>query len=239
MRTKSWSRTWSCTPPPESNDLRDGVGILGISGPVVFWLDFKSGLFTCDIPSGRTTKVSGWAPVEQSHVADGQAVWITPAENVAVCDLATGKVRLLTEDGPGRPKQQPRISGQRIVWLEGSNPNANQVYDIILYDLRDDRPLVLASNRPLAQSLDFSGDLVVWSDARNGNHDVYAYDLATNRESSVTTSGDSEPFVCLAGRTILWRRFIRVPNRPEGRFEAGIEMLDLSAPPSVTVRARR
>jgi beta propeller repeat protein len=113
------------------------------------------------------------------------------------------------------------------------------VYDIILYDLRDDRPVFLASVRPLAQSLDISGDLVVWSDARNGNHDVYAYDLATNRESSVTTSGDVEALVCLASRTILWQRLIRVPTRPEGRYEAGIEMLDLSAPPSVTVRARR
>jgi beta propeller repeat protein len=220
-------------------DLRDGVDTLGISGRVVFWHDFEAGLFTCDIPSGRTTKVSGWASVEQPHVADGQAVWLTAAQNVAVCDLATGKVRLLTEDGPRRPKRQPRISGQRIVWLEGSNPNGEQVYDIILYDLRDDRPVFLASVRPLAQSLDISGDLVVWSDARNGNHDVYAYDLATNRESSVTTSGDVEALVCLASRTILWQRLIRVPTRPEGRYEAGIEMLDLSAPPSVTVRARR
>jgi len=58
---------------------------------------------------------------------------------------------------------------------------------------------------PAAQSMPaISGDRIVWRDTRNGNNDVYMYDLATRTESRVTTDPGQQNYPRISGDRIVW-----------------------------------
>lgn len=48
------------------------------------------------------------------------------------------------------------------------------------------------------------GDLVVWSDGRNGSRDVYGYNLATGQEFSIATGGREKYYPQVDGQYVLW-----------------------------------
>lgn len=49
-----------------------------------------------------------------------------------------------------------------------------------------------------------SGNRIVWGDDRNGNYDIYLYDLATNRERSITTEFRRQLYPDISGNWIVW-----------------------------------
>ncbi|MDD1666036.1 MAG: hypothetical protein LUQ23_00675, partial [Methanomicrobiales archaeon] len=49
-----------------------------------------------------------------------------------------------------------------------------------------------------------SGDLVAWVDFRNGNRDIYAYDLAARREIEVVAGFGEQVAPQVAGCTVAW-----------------------------------
>ena len=53
---------------------------------------------------------------------------------------------------------------------------------------------------------DISGDYVVWADHRHGNIDVYAYNLATEEETRITTDEEEDVFPLLFGNLVVWAR---------------------------------
>lgn len=77
---------------------------------------------------------------------------------------------------------------------------------------------------------EISEQYVVWADIRTGNHDVYAYDLASRQEFAVATSSDTEASPVLSGNFLAWKRFIRKVDGPEGRYVPVIEYTELSKP---------
>jgi beta propeller repeat protein len=49
-----------------------------------------------------------------------------------------------------------------------------------------------------------SGNYIVWADDRNGNFDVYLYDLATNTERQITANPAQHYFPAISGNYIVW-----------------------------------
>ena len=49
-----------------------------------------------------------------------------------------------------------------------------------------------------------SGDIVVWTDSRNGNKDIYAYNLTTQEESAITTDPGDQAYARIGGNYIVW-----------------------------------
>ena len=49
------------------------------------------------------------------------------------------------------------------------------------------------------------GDRIVWMDDRNGNRDVYMYDLKTNKEIPICTAEEDQGHPAIWGDRIVWR----------------------------------
>lgn len=48
------------------------------------------------------------------------------------------------------------------------------------------------------------GDIVVWEDDRNGNDDIYGYDLSTSTEFQITTDTDDQWSPTIYGNIVVW-----------------------------------
>jgi len=91
----------------------------------------------------------------------------------------------------------PAVSGGRIVWEDYRNdPDKLAFYprsvydenpDIAIWDADTENTYLLCSEPDWQMSPRISGNLVVWEDWRNGQGDIYLYDL------SVDTDGDGTP----------------------------------------------
>jgi len=51
------------------------------------------------------------------------------------------------------------------------------------------------------------GDKIVWYDNRNGNDDIYMYDLKTNTEKRITTDSSSQRYPAIYGDKIVWQDY--------------------------------
>jgi len=67
-----------------------------------------------------------------------------------------------------------------------------------------------------------SGDLIVWQDFRNGNWDIYMYDLVTKKESQITSHPADQINPAISGNVIVWEDYSKSDKRPN------ICMLDLA-----------
>jgi len=48
------------------------------------------------------------------------------------------------------------------------------------------------------------GDIVVWNDTRNGNRDIYGYNLSTEEEFSVTADPHDQSWPVIYEDIVLW-----------------------------------
>jgi beta propeller repeat protein len=51
------------------------------------------------------------------------------------------------------------------------------------------------------------GDVIVWEDSRNGNSDIFAYDLSTGTETQITTNMARQEAPAIYGDVIVWQDF--------------------------------
>lgn len=81
-------------------------------------------------------------------------------------------------------------------------------YDIMAIDRSDPRVFVTI---PVAQSQfsekapDVSGHIVVWQDNRNGNWDIYGYNLTTKKEFQITDDPADQTNPAISGDTVVWQ----------------------------------
>jgi beta propeller repeat protein len=75
------------------------------------------------------------------------------------------------------------------------------------------------------------GDIVVWEDNRNGNWDIYGYDLSTGQEFQITTDPHSQKSPLIYENTVVW-----IDERQETGVEA-FYMYDLSKKVETQIQA--
>ena len=72
----------------------------------------------------------------------------------------------------------------------------------------DSTPLTINETRITtsgsADSPVISGDRIVWADGRNGNSDIYMYDITTGTETQITTNGSNQMNPATYGDKIVW-----------------------------------
>lgn len=73
---------------------------------------------------------------------------------------------------------------------------------------------------------DISGDWLVWCDGRNGNSDIYAYNISTGVEKAICTNSASQWRPYISGNLIVWEDMRNYPSAEN----ADIYAYDLSRP---------
>jgi beta propeller repeat protein len=159
-----------------------------------------------------------------------RAIWDTGFD-ICVYDLETKKLHHVSEQ-PWIEDQNLALDfcGDDIVWLL---PTANlRLFDLMHHDLRTGQTRAVKRNVPLVVGLHVSDGQLVWSDARNGNHDVYLYDLRRGTERALSASPANERNPVNSGSRVVWSTF---KDPPEGSgdhsLEAGLDSIELPAEP--------
>jgi len=101
-------------------------------------------------------------------------------------------------------QQYPAVSDKTVVWDEEFS---GEDFDILAADISNPaNPRVFAvTTDPNAQmNPDIWGHLVVWQDNRNGNWDIYGYNLITRQEFQITNNSFDQTFPSVSGNLVVW-----------------------------------
>lgn len=97
----------------------------------------------------------------------------------------------------------PDIDVRNIIWLDERNGAA----DIYLYDAATEEEEQLTSDSQAQLSGKISGNLVVYSDLRNGssNEDVFVYNISTGVEQVIVSRPGRQRAPDISGQRIVWQ----------------------------------
>jgi TolB protein len=95
-----------------------------------------------------------------------------------------------------------------LVW---SDEETEDTRDILAFDLEKDTRMRITDDAPAQGWPTTAGNLIVWTDERNGAGDIYAYDLDTQEEFPIVTEDGWQGNPRVRGNTVVW-----TDNRDEG-----------------------
>ena len=108
-------------------------------------------------------------------------------------------------------QQHPAVWGDTVVWAD----NYFGDMDIYAADLSPtlnagisdpNKPVefAIAANEAEQTNPDINGNIVVWQDNRNGDWDIYGYNLTTRQEFQITDNPYDQTNPAVSGNTVVW-----------------------------------
>ncbi len=148
-----------------------------------------------------TTPLLG--PIPNIDISGNNIIWTDGSCGIKRYNITTGVTSSLSVFGGSSCAFDPKISDNNVVWTS-SSPGLLST-SIVHHDLNTNLTQVI----PTAVSSekyypDISGSTVVWQDNRNGNRDIYSYDLLTGIEQQITSSSDHETDPAIFGNIIVY-----------------------------------
>ncbi|NLN44732.1 MAG: PKD domain-containing protein, partial [Methanosarcina sp.] len=140
--------------------------------------------------------------------------WRNGNSDIYMYDLSTKKETQITTDE--LDQWLPAIYGNRIIWEDLRNSNEEEWnLDVYMYDFSTKKETRITTNYVFDNDLfeltrlwepAIHGDRIVWMGERDGNWNIYMYDLSTNTETQITDTGlalwPSAPVIY--GDRIVW-----------------------------------
>ena len=159
------------------------------------------------MPKGKETVqiTKDGADHENPYVDGNYIVWQQKNGNgdwhIYTYDLSTGKI-IQVSTAPGN-QTNPMIYGGNIVWEQG---NADGTHDIYMYDLSKypSNPIPISTNAADQINPAIYGDKIVWQDNRNGNWDIYMYDLTQRIERQLTVNTGNQVDPAIYDNKVVW-----------------------------------
>lgn len=190
VRNLTNSSDWEVQPAIERDWVvwKDGYEGIGIHG-----LNLQSGaLFTV---------TTGQADLSRPRLSGGTVVWAADGGdgdwNIYGYEIATNH-QIIIENGVGN-QVDPQIDWPYVVWWDDQE-------HIYLHHLETGKTTSLLTTQgarlPAVSALD---QLVVWQDKRNGNWDLYGFDLLLNREVPLVVAPDDQEAAVLTNGLLAYQ----------------------------------
>jgi beta propeller repeat protein len=91
------------------------------------------------------------------------------------------------------------ISGHLVVLNRGDN-----IYAVNISDPCNPIEFPVCTDANGQRNPAISGNIIVWEDDRNGNWDIYGYDISTQTEFQITTNTADQTSPAISGHTVVW-----------------------------------
>jgi beta propeller repeat protein len=140
-----------------------------------------------------------WIAWEESYYMFNEGT-IEPA--IFIYNISSG------EKIPLAPGTSPAIHGDRVVWASSNGSGFSGIY---MHNISTNQT-TLIKNQGWDPAI--YGNIIVWVDGRNGNSDIYMYDISTGEERQVTVHTSAQINPAIYGNTIVWQdeRYSKVPK---------------------------
>lgn len=160
---------------------------------------------TCDNPLYLTFADSHSSFAQHPEV-QGTNIVFSENGNIYLLDLARFTLKEITADGGN---SEPVISGNRVAWVHnnpaGTLTTPDNSSQIRVYDIQNGRTRSVTNGTGARSQPAISGDIIVWTDSRNGNLDIYAYDFARENEIHLSKNTADQNSPAIYGKKVVWR----------------------------------
>lgn len=128
----------------------------------------------------------------------GNGIW-----NIYTYDLSTGDITRVCQSLENQTN--PAIYGDNVVWQQYNTTSKS--CDIYMYDLSKDptdAETQITNNTSNQINPAIYGDKIMWQDNRNGNWDIYMYDLTLGIERQLTTNTRNQIDPAIYDNKVVW-----------------------------------
>ncbi|MBN2211932.1 MAG: hypothetical protein JW709_11100 [Sedimentisphaerales bacterium] len=196
--------TTECLYDEESSDQQTPA----ISGDVIVWRDNRNSattgydIYAYNLASEILIPVCTDSGTQYQPDIDGDVVvWKNATDNgIYGYRLSNPGVFPICVDGI--IKDFPRISGNWVVWREGAGKDIYGI-DITTLPAGAKKPICTLTSTQTTPAI--HNNLVVWVDERNGNKDIYGYDLLQEREFYVSRLAGNETYPAVHDGRFIWQ----------------------------------
>lgn len=193
-----------------------------IYGDIVVWEDYglgRPGIVAYNLSTNEEFQVSENSEEQRLPAIYGDiVVWQDERNHDSfICgyNLSTHEEFRMGEDHsfflPIRGQYDPAIYKDIVVWTEplygniyGYNLSTSEKFIIAATSLskcsRAGQSVYVDSRKPKIYE-----NIVVWVDCRNGNEDIYGYDLSTDQEFQITTNECPQHSPAIYGNIVVWK----------------------------------
>ena len=159
----------------------------------------------CDNPLHLTFAESSSSFAQHPEV-QGTNVVFSENGNIYLLDLPGLTLKEITADGGN---SQPVISGNRVAWVHNSSTSTLTTHDnssqIMVYDIKTGSTRPITTGTAARSQPAISEDILVWTDSRNGNLDIYAYDFTRENETQLSKNSADQDSPAIYGTKVVWR----------------------------------
>jgi beta propeller repeat protein len=183
-----------------------------IAGTLIVWQDNRDGnwdIYGRDlVRDGDFAITDQWDAQDRPAVSGRTVVWQDWRDRAAGPDIYGVDIdsRQKYQLSQTRDAWEPAISGRWVVWVSLVDP-AVWAHHLDEGKTRRLTQAVGAKSQPA-----ISGEIVVWTDERNGNRDIYGHDLVTGTEFVVVKAPLEQSYPHIDGTRVVWAD-ARGPNR--------------------------
>jgi len=172
--------------------------VTGADESTVVWT--RPGLYAYDIPTQSAFPVGNVQSVSQPDVGGNKIVWCHYYSPYLISGFDLDSWETFPIETEYDWNYSPAISNNIVVWSKGSDiygADITDPYNVVKF------PICTEPNDQSKPAI--SGYNVVWEDNRNGNYDIYGYNLLTETESIVTDNPATQTFSAISGNTVVWQ----------------------------------